>query len=271
MEQGFAIVPPTVLELPPVAVKVYGVLATFASYDENRECWPSVATLAERAKMCVRTVQSALRVLREAGVIEVQKQLRNGKQWSNLYRLGAGVQPAAVEREDMLSPDGEVDLESASRARGRAREDAVVNESLPGMEPDEWGAPKVGLKPVTPEEGELAAAVVGAFNDLTGRSVSVETHSNLTLVVGRIRENPKLRVEHYAKIIRRQMAAPWWASGGPPELRMIFSPKAFEVALGQAREWDGGPVERPSRNTRGKQTFGDLAEMAARLDAEDGK
>jgi hypothetical protein len=245
--------------LPPRAVQVYNVLAEFAAYDDsNRICWPSVTTLAERLGCSVRTVQSAIRRLVNAGAVAVEARWRrNGSQSSNLYRLAGVREVAPPEREVLLLPtaDGGSDA-----GRARAGEAAVVMESLPGMEPEPeraaarpWPSQrleKVGRKRVTADEASLAEQVVAKFCELTGRR-SASSRSNLAMVVSRIREYPALELAHYEWIIRRVLAAPWWDGDGPPELRMIFSPEAFGIAEGQASEWDGGPVERPRRRGEG--------------------
>jgi hypothetical protein len=274
----FVIVPESVVDLSPTAIKVYCVLGKFASYDDARQCWPSIKTIADAAKCCVRTVQSALRVLREAGAIVVEERWdRNGEQGTNLYRLGTWdapepcsvdqgrVQDSADKREDQLLPQDQV-LCVAGRAQAR-EEGAAVNESLPGLGED-WGpVEKVGRKPVTQHERELATAVVAEFNEQAGTRVSAETHGNMALVVGAIRDYPRLRLEHWRKVIARQLAAPWW--DGPPVLRVIFSVKVLPMAIDQAREWDGGPVERPRRRGREAQSLDDLVAMADRLEAQE--
>ncbi len=68
------------------------VLLTLATYrGAGGVCWPSHATLAERAGCCVRTVQRALNAARDLGLVDWhERRVRNGWRWlrtSNAYRL----------------------------------------------------------------------------------------------------------------------------------------------------------------------------------------
>jgi Helix-turn-helix domain len=73
-------------------------LSTLASYrSAGGLCFPSHATLAERAKVCVRTVQRALAAARDLGLVSwAERRIRSGWRWlrtSNSYRLAV---PAGV-------------------------------------------------------------------------------------------------------------------------------------------------------------------------------
>jgi hypothetical protein len=234
--EPFVMIPDSAMALPPLEFKVYAVLARHA--DAEGVCWPKVATLAARAGCSVRSVQRALRALVRRGVLAVESRLRsNGSQRSNLYRLGDSVSP--LELEDRLLPEDQVDSDAG---RACAREGVEV-EPLPGLDVESVPNVKVDGKRVSPGELDLAGQVLDVFNELTGRRVSLASRPNLVRIVERIREWPQFGAAEYRRVIERQLAAPWWPGGGPPELRMIFSPDAFGIAVDQAREWDGGPVE----------------------------
>jgi hypothetical protein len=55
------------------------------------QCWPSHATLADRARCCVRTVQRALAQAQHLGLVDwAERRVRAGWRWlrtSNLYRF----------------------------------------------------------------------------------------------------------------------------------------------------------------------------------------
>jgi hypothetical protein len=55
------------------------------------QCWPSHATLAERARCCIRTVQRALAQAQALGLVSwAERRVRAGWRWlrtSNLYRF----------------------------------------------------------------------------------------------------------------------------------------------------------------------------------------
>ena len=60
-------------------------------------CWPSHATLADRARCCTRTVQRALQQAQGLGLVDwCERRVRAGWRWlrtSNLYRLGVPSAP----------------------------------------------------------------------------------------------------------------------------------------------------------------------------------
>ena len=76
-----------VMECAPVDKGTLLVLVVLAdSADEtSRECWPSVARLAARARLSDRQVQSCLRQLEERGIIHVMPNA--GRSGTNLYRI----------------------------------------------------------------------------------------------------------------------------------------------------------------------------------------
>ena len=76
-----------VMECAPVDKGTLLVLVVLAdSADEtSRECWPSVARLAARARLSDRQVQSCLRQLEECGIIHVMPNA--GRSGTNLYRI----------------------------------------------------------------------------------------------------------------------------------------------------------------------------------------
>jgi hypothetical protein len=268
--EPFTMIPDSAMALPPLEFKVYAVLTRHA--DAEGVCWPKVARLAGMAGCSVRSVQRALRALVRRGALAVEVRLRgNGSQRSNLYRLrrrGDSVSP--LELEDRLLAVDQV-VSEAGRAGARAREGVEVGElePLPGLGVESVPKVKVDGKRVSAVELALAGQVLDVFNELTGRRVSLASRPNLVRIVERIREWPQFGAAEYRRVIERQLAAPWWPGGGPPELRMIFSPDAFGIAVDQAREWDGGPVERPWRRGGEAQSLDDLVAMADRLEARE--
>jgi predicted transcriptional regulator len=62
------------LNLSLQAKGVYGILATYA--DKDGWCWPKVATLAEKSSVSVRTVNRALKELKQHGYVH-----REGKKF----------------------------------------------------------------------------------------------------------------------------------------------------------------------------------------------
>jgi hypothetical protein len=61
------------------------------------QCWPSHATLADRAKCCIRTVLRALQAAQRLGLVDwVERRVRAGWRWlrsSNIYRFMTPMMP----------------------------------------------------------------------------------------------------------------------------------------------------------------------------------
>jgi hypothetical protein len=87
-QTSFAMVPGWVVDAAdPMALKVYAHLA-HRYVNQCRECWPSQRTLADELKVAVRTVEDAVRNLREIGAVQATRTRRNdGKLGRNRYWL----------------------------------------------------------------------------------------------------------------------------------------------------------------------------------------
>ena len=79
-------------------VMVYAVLASHA--DRNRQCWPSIRTIADEARMTNRTVIRALEWLEEAWYISRTTRNTGRGRTSNLYTLHDGQIVALPTRDD---------------------------------------------------------------------------------------------------------------------------------------------------------------------------
>lgn len=71
--------------LTGIDLAIYYTLATFA--DENRQCFPSVQTIADMAKFSKSSVKRSLKNLEASGWITIQPRRKNNGQTSNLYTL----------------------------------------------------------------------------------------------------------------------------------------------------------------------------------------
>lgn len=115
-----------------VAKSVLAYLANCANQD-GEECYPSIATICERTEHHELAVRKAIRLLAEAGLLEVTPYvLPSGRQGSNRYRLP--VPTTAIPQE-------------ASETATPAKSQVVVN--LP-QEPEEQGFLPLGPVAVTP-------------------------------------------------------------------------------------------------------------------------
>lgn len=71
----------------PVEIAVYAVLCMYADNDDKTS-YPSVATIAEKARCSERVVHRALTVLKDAGYIDIINRTdHNGFKTSNQYAL----------------------------------------------------------------------------------------------------------------------------------------------------------------------------------------
>lgn len=62
--------------------------------NDEGECWPSRATIAEDCECDISSVKRRIRRLRELGLIVIEPRYEDGRQTSNLYRLQLGVTSA---------------------------------------------------------------------------------------------------------------------------------------------------------------------------------
>lgn len=87
VDHPFAIVPLALVKAASAsAVCTYAVLAEAANQD--RTCWPSVATIGDRAGQSEPTVRRNINELRNLGWVKVEERRReDGSQTSNVYRI----------------------------------------------------------------------------------------------------------------------------------------------------------------------------------------
>lgn len=65
---------------------VYSVLCMYAD-NSTSECWPSRDTIMKKAGISDHSLRKSIRILKEAGYIEVRKRTNSRGQASNLYIL----------------------------------------------------------------------------------------------------------------------------------------------------------------------------------------
>ena len=74
------------LSLPRAQAHVLDAMCWFAD-DDGTNCYPSVPTIAEKARYSLRTVQDAMKVLEEAGYIIAVGNPRGGRSNATMYRI----------------------------------------------------------------------------------------------------------------------------------------------------------------------------------------
>lgn len=252
----FAIVPTWVIGgVSPLALKVYCALATFA--DGNGTCFPSRAKIGERAGVSPATVKRMVSELKKFGAIERTPRFVDGRQTSNDY-LVIQVDPAGVPRET----EGGADHDPGGVSTDPAELDQVTKpKELPPISPPATRAPleaiqlssyplAVDRKAVTVSEAKLALAVLRAWNEAAGQSLTSKDW--LSKIIMRIREHPDAAVEDHAEVIQFALEHPWW--DGPPNPSVVYGSGAqFERSvLARAHQ---GPASKPAlRYGRGMTT-----------------
>jgi Helix-turn-helix domain len=135
--QRFAMVPHAVVRNPDLsdkAVRLYGVLESYADYTD-RDCWPSVETLATDCGRCHRaTVQRAVRELVKARLLQVDSGKAAGQ--PNVYTLldppncVQGVMHPRATPSRASAPPGEAPTREGGRAPARDKQDPVQRDPV---------------------------------------------------------------------------------------------------------------------------------------------
>lgn len=204
--------------------------------DNDGICWPGEKQLAEYTVQGERTVRRHLKQLEGGGLLSRERR-----------------QPEQGDRRarDRILLALDLPANLAGRSEGSAGQ---PEGGLPanGCTPTNKGTVKnrqtrarksVAKKPVTDAEHSLATAIVAAFNEIAGTSLSVDAH--LTPIVGRIRERPKADAAQHRTLIEAVFAGEhWWT--GPPSPRVIYGNAGqFEQSIELAREFAAGKSKKP--------------------------
>ena len=81
-------------------IKVYHVLLKMASR-EDRNCWPSVATIAEEGNVSTRCVTRAISTLEENGLIKVRRRYSDNQgTLTNMYLITSDIKKEGEEFQD---------------------------------------------------------------------------------------------------------------------------------------------------------------------------
>ena len=72
--------------LTPIEKVVFCLLCRYTNW-RDRECYPSIKTIAQKAKCSEYSVQKALKRLEELGLIERKERFVNGRQTTSLYKI----------------------------------------------------------------------------------------------------------------------------------------------------------------------------------------
>lgn len=249
--RGFAAIPNHIIRdstLTPATRILYGVIVSYAW--SGRVCSVSTGRLCEEAGMGRSAFFEGIATLRDRGLLDIEKR-RSANGWKNVYvPTMRGVE---IDDDEGGSPDSGRGVvrqadggSSATRTQKKTKEEEdsepygseslrARDDELPGLAPSPPAGcaaaktqPKVNRVPVSDEHMKIAEGIVAAFNEHAGTRFTAIAH--LVPLVMRIREHPELGLPDHQRIIRHQLAAPWWK--GPPGLNVIYGQGAlFERAM----------------------------------------
>lgn len=159
--------------------------------------------------------------------------------------------PEKGATDSHLSPDEKGADSSPKRAqpstpertteRSTSEEEAKASSSSPPVVPNRQ---KVGGKPVTEAEMEIADAALRAFNVAAGTRYTLGAH--LAKLVRRIREHAELDARQHAGIVQAAFADPWWKDSPGPEV-IYGNPAQFERSIERWRR-SGGRISDDPRD-----------------------
>lgn len=209
--------------------------------EETFEAWPSVETIARKARVDKRTAQRALRRLEAQGEIVV---LRLGGRTSKGNR--ATVYRVELRGRRAATPGGSGAAGSASGGGANGHSGAAPvppqPSKEPSKEPSETRARALTYRGKKVPHAETAAArhLLDVFNDATGRSLSAESH--LRQIIGALLARPEVSTERWDQAIRRTVANPPSFVTGEVQLGHIFGEKAADHALSNKGRTGAGVV-----------------------------
>jgi hypothetical protein len=243
------------------------VLADYAQ-DDGADAWPSVESIAAKARCSERAVQYALRRLEGDGRIA-----RTGVHWpegTNVYSVrlewGGASGAGAHDRTDRGADPDENRSNGAPDPSLTVIDPSVV---VNAHERASNGAIKFGGKPVLAECWQLTERVLAEYNRQAGQKRRLLTSARkpsdaARLIYGRCVDYPDITFEEHADIIRRTIASRWWTSG-PPVPNVIYGPKIFETNITRS-----GVPERSGRQEGKARLWAEAREAAARIAANEG-
>lgn len=239
------------------------VLLALAEYahDDGGMAFPSVTTLATKARVSERKAREALRELERDGGIEPMGRTRKG---TIIYRVLMRTPEESAGGQNL--PGAESDSVGGQNPTARGANFAPEPSIEPTTEepttniegtlfsspsnvvkfprPDDLISPKtVDRRKVTLSEFVLADKVLTEWNRQTGQNKRADGYR--AKIIMRIREHPETTFEQHAEIIQRNLAAPWWKGEADPAV-IYGKDEQFERAM----QCDGKPRTKQAANAR---------------------
>lgn len=221
--------------------------------DDGTKAYPSVATLAQKARLSRRGVQLALRRLETQGAIV---QAGSGPRGCVSYSIpmGAATSPSLgavtspgelTSRANSVPQGGEVsDTKGANRTSPEPSIEPSKNR--PSGDRESKKSVKHNGKVVPAGRLSLAVAVLGEFNRQTGSSIGPYTGAgkpsdSLTRIIGALVSWPD-RLDDFdscAHLITVALKSQWWGPG-PASVGVVFGPRVIEQNFARAEKAPGG-------------------------------
>lgn len=217
--------------------------------DDGGDSYPSVDTIARKARISPRQVQRCLSSLKSAGHITETGTSSYG---TTVYRVRMG--------GDNLSGVTSTTGITPEMSPEPSFEPSV--EHLPPQVPHERSLGKVDRRPVKVEHEQLAREILTEWNSQTGQALTAKGW--LAKIVMRIREHPGMTLDEHAVVIARTLAHPWWKDDPSPSV-LYGNDACFDKALHTGN--GNGNGHGALRYGRGVTT-GHLAALEAQLRSE---
>lgn len=232
--------------------------------EEKRFAWPSVATLAKKARIHERTVQRILRRLVDATEISLVREGGHTSQGNRaaVYRVhpgGGGT--SATGGTSAAPPVAPVPPQPSKEPSTAERERAGARIKFAG-------------KPVSEELWRLTSDILTEFNRQTGRDLRLLTSGGepsqaASRVYGRVKAYTDLTFDDHARIISNTLASRWWGED-KASVGVVYGPNVFEENISRkpTRNAKAEAAEaKRVRQERGHQALRDLG-LIAEFDPE---
>lgn len=208
--------------------------------DDGTGAWPSVATIAGKARLSRSQTQRCLRELEDAGAIRAVGESAYG---TTIYDLNMGAANCGGGAANPTAGGPHL------RAGGAASTQEIASDLRPEPsrtinEPSgKATSVRAGSGPrvpavidrvrVTDDEATLAQEVLGRWNRAAGQQL--RSRDWTAKIIMRIREHPELDADGHETVIVAALAHPWWR--GPATPAVVYGNGAqFERSMQQVRD-----------------------------------
>lgn len=238
-------------------------LADFA-HDDGTKAFPSVQTLATKARLSPRAVQYALRKLQDDGAIEcagktavsgttIYNVIMDGGR-KNCVRKNCGAQSATSGVQPTAPNPLEEPLVGCEES---AREPAL----------------RISGKKVKPEAWEKTEKILDSFNEQAGKKLRLVTSASkpseaAKRIYGRVVAYPDITLEEHEDIIRRTLASRWWGEG-PPGIGVVYGPKVFEDNITREAKASAKAAKADAKDARKERAARGLAAIQRIIDSKE--